>query len=223
MDNTDVKQPVILTKTFTNRKTGQFMSLTQPDKPVYKRKRKTIAAGRGRKTVGKVLVGRLVPFRFAMALLLQRKGIDTSSMPFKTVIALYYNNFCLTDASKKPIDVFTFGNNLAFKLSTETDTNGQSEEARNLTAFVEVVEVVNQIIYCFKEAKEKYFVAKEQGLNPKYALSDEDYTEAKACMLVQKDLLMKEQSDSYIKVGSILSVVKWLLAFALAYYLIKNL
>lgn len=223
MDNTDVKQPVILTKTFTNRKTGQVMSLTQPDKPVYKRKRKTIAAGRGRKTVGKVLVGRLVPFRFAMALLLQRKGIDTSSMPFKTVIALYYNNFCLTDASKKPIDVFTFGNNLAFKLSTETDTNGQSEEARNLTAFVEVVEVVNQIIYCFKEAKEKYFVAKEQGLNPKYALSDEDYTEAKACMLVQKDLLMKEQSDSYIKVGNILSVVKWLLAFALAYYLIKNL
>jgi hypothetical protein len=223
MDNTDVKQPVILTKTFTNRKTGQVMSLTQPDKPVYKRKRKTIAAGKGRKTVGRVLVSRLVPFRFAMALMLQRKGIDTSSMPFKTVIALYYNNFCLTDASKKPIDVFSFGNNLAFKLSTETDTNGQSEEARNLTAFTEIAEIVNHIIYCFREAKERYLIAKEQGLNPKYALSDEQFTQAKACMLVEKDLLMKEQSDNYIKVGSVLSVVKWLLVFALAYYFIKQL
>ena len=220
MDLTENKEPVILTKTYRNRRTGEVKTITKPV-PVTVPKKKVIARGKGKKTAGRILIARLQPFKGAMIRGLQRHGINTMSLPFKTIIALYYNEFCLTDITKKSLNVTDFINNVAFKINVNDDINGDITEARNETAFTEIATIVDYIISVFKGAKEKYLYIKQQSLPVYQYLTDEELLQAKTCISVERDLLMKSANDSYVKVTDFKMLVKIVLFFVLIYYLLK--
>ena len=220
MDLTDIKEPVVLTKTFRNRRTGEVKTITKPV-PVSRPQKKVIARGKGKKTAGKILIARLRPFKGAMIEGLNRHGIYTSGLPFKTVIALYYNEFCLTDPTKKAVNVSEFINNVAFKLDVNDEINGDITEARNETAFSEIATLIDHIIAVFKGSKEKFNYIKSHGLSPYQYLTDEELLQAKACKNVEHSLLMKSANDSYVKVNDFKFLIKVMIGFAFVYYLLK--
>jgi len=206
MDNTDVKKPVILTK------------------PIVEKRKVNIAAGKVRnRTLGFYLLNRVRPFRFAMVLGLQRRGISTKNLPFRTIVGLYFNNFCANSFGIMPIDIVQWNNNIAFKITEKSDTGSELQEARNMTAFTQIAEVCDYIVELFREAKEKYLIAKMQGYEPKEVLTDEQFTQAKACMRVEKRLNNAERSDNYIKLSSVKAFIKWLIILVIIYYAITKL
>jgi hypothetical protein len=226
MDNTDIstsgRTANVLIKTYRNTKTGETRVITKPLTPV-KSKKVVIAKGKGKKTVGAILIARLRPFRFAMVELLKRRGINAYHLPFKTLIPIYFNNFCLTDFSVKPLDISEFSNHVAFKLAVTDETNGDIEEARNMRSFMDIAEVLDHIIAVFKGAKESYRVTKLQGLKPSKYLTDEQLIQAKACMIVERKLAEQSKYDNYVKTSDILGFVKIILWVALLYYIAKSL
>lgn len=221
MDLTDIREPVVLTKTFRNKRTGEVKTITKPV-PVSSPKKKVIARGKGKKTAGKLLLSRLQPFKGAMIEGLQKHGINTSKLPFKTIVALYYNEFCLTDPTKKAINITDFINDVAFKITVNDDINGDLTEARNETSFTDIAEKVDHIIAVFKGAKEKYKYIKRQLLPVGQYLTDEEILQARACINIERDLLIKSANDSYVKATDLRWLIKWLLVFALIYYFVKS-
>jgi len=224
MDNTENINPVnVLTKTYRNIKTGETKVISKPLSPVKRVSKKVIATGKGKKTVGAILVARLQPFRFAMVEGLKRKGINTNRLAFKTIIALYYNNFCITDNSIKPLNISDFINHVAFKISPKDEVNGDISEARNLRSFQEISEIIDHIIAVFKGAKQNFYILKEQGLKPYQYLTDEELLQAKACIIVERDLINKSKYDNYVKTSDVMIWVKIVFWLVAAYYLIKSL
>lgn len=185
MDNTDVKRQVILV-----------------------RKKQILARGiaTGHKyTIGDVLIAKVLPFRFAMITLLNRRGFKTDELSFKYLLIKFYNQF----VTSNPINESVFINNVVFKIRPDEKTSGEIDEARNKTAFADVTEVANAVVDSFAKAKRKYQVHIENGLNPNQFLSDEELTMAKAVFVIERDLLKKSHQDNYVSSGELKKVFWW--------------
>lgn len=218
MDLTDrTQRRTILTKKTFNPVTGETVTITRP-KPVRKRKM-TVARGKGDSyTIGDVLLSRLRPLRFAMVTGLQRSGVNTSGLPFKTLTVLYYNTF-----TGKKTDLSGFINNPVFKLSPKDETAGDIQEARNRTAMLNVSDVVDTIITLFKTSRDKYNKAVSMGFDPEKNITDEDLTRAKAVFLVEKRLRRELRHDNFVRQSDVITVVKWAVIGFIIYYILKNI
>lgn len=164
--------------------------------------------------LGEQIIGKLKPLQFAMVKGLQRKGISTFGMKFKTVVAVYYNEF-----SGNTINVSDFINNVAFKVFNADDISGQLINVRVQNSIRELNEIVEAIINIFKTSKNKYDVAVSYGYDPEKMLKDEEIYQAKATKIVEFDLLKKFKSDHYMKASEFNYSIKWILGFFLVLYL----
>ena len=204
MDNIDIKNTVILTK------------------PIYQRTKKGIAGGNGY-SVGRVLLEKVRPFRFAMLVSLQRKGIATAHLKFRHIVALFYNNFCLNSFGVGAVNVSDFGNNLAFKIKTLEEAAPYNSNGRVSSQVNEVTEVAEYVIEQFKQSNEKYKVAKSYGQNPKLTLTDEELLQAAAFRKVYNDLSKEVQGDNFVKVATVKQVLKFAVIIGILYYILKSI
>lgn len=165
-------------------------------------------------SIGENIIAKLIPFKFAILTGLQRKGIDTRGMKFKTVVATYYNEY-----SGKKINVSDFINNVAFKVNVSDETLNDVSSIRNQTGFVEVSLIVDSIINMFKESRKKFETALIYGYEPEKILSDEDISRAKAAKIVEENLLKKFKADHFMKVSEMNLTIKWLTWLVVVLYL----
>jgi len=224
MDNTDVKRKVILTKSSFNSATGESVIRTKP-KPV-KKKKTVLARGKrndGFYSVGDVLLSRLRPLKRAMILGLQQKGINTVGLNFKTLTVTYYNLYCVNPLNKKPFDVSAFINLPAFKISPESETTGDPNDARNKAFFMDIVEVADSVILIFRAARERYDNLIQEGFDPKEMLTDEELLQAKAAIIVENDLLRRFRSDNFLKIEDYQDSLFWIAGFALLIFVIQSI
>jgi len=204
MDNTGVKNNVILTVP-VNRKPNS----------------KRIAGGRV-KTVGQGLLSKVRPFRFAMLLSLQRKGIAVRKLPFKAIVALFFNNFCTNNFGVGAINVSEFSNNIAFKV-TKSEENEIYGNGRLSSSVNQVSEVAAYVIAQFQNSAEKYQTALDYGYDPVLTLTDDEILQAKALKRDYNRLRKEETEDHYLKVSEVKPLLKWILIFAVLYYIAKSL
>lgn len=204
MDNFDVKNAVILTK------------------PVYRKPSKGVAGGKGF-TVGRVLLEKVRPFRFAMLVSLQRKGISVAHLRFRHIAALFYNNFCTNAFGVAPVDVSSFGNNVAFKIRSLDEAAPYNSNGRVSSQVNEVAEVTEYIIEQFKQSNEKYKVAKMYGQRPDLVLTDEELLQASAFRKVYSNLRKEVQGDNFVKVATIKQVLKIAVISFVIYYILKSI
>lgn len=217
MDNTDIKRKVILFQKRFNPVTGEKIIRTKPKNRI--KIKRVLAKGRGRKTIGAILIARLQPLRFAMITGLNRKGINTLGLDLKNIVIQYYNNF----SGNKPILVSKFINNFAFKITPNDTLSTDIDSARNQTAMMDIETVVSEIIRTFREAEAKFDNMKYLGLQPNLMLSDENRTQAKAVKLVKKKLIREEKQDHFLKVGQFRKTILWIAGIFFAYYLFRKL
>ena len=204
MDNTDIKRDVVLVRNKTKKKV-------------------VVARGNGSRTIGDVLIARLRPFRFAIITGLKKHGINTAGVNFKTLVILYHNEFAINATGVKPVPITQFTNSAAFKLKTADKPTADTGDARNMASFMDIVDIVNHVINVFKVAKVKYEVAVNRGDNPKQVLTDEEYTQAKACFLVQDTLMKRMKGDNYVTTGKLRKWVIWAVVIGLGIYLLSKL
>lgn len=204
MDNFDVKNNVIITK------------------PVYRQAKKGMAGVNGF-SVGRVLLEKVRPFRFAMLVSLQRKGISVAHLRFRHIAALFYNNFCTNAFGVAPIDVSSFGNNVAFKIRSLDEAAPYNSNGRVSSQVNEVAEVTEYIIEQFKQSNEKYKVAKMYGQRPDLVLTDEELLQAAAFRKVYRNLSKEVRGDNFVKVATIKQVLKIGVISLIVYYILKNL
>ena len=204
MDNFGIQNNVILTK------------------PIYRQAKKGIAGGNGF-SVGRVLLEKVRPFRFAMLVSLQRKGIATSHLRFRHIVALFYNNFCTNSFGIGQVNVSDFGNNVAFKIKTLDEAAPYNSNGRVSSQVNEVAEVAEYVIEQFKQSNEKYKVAKMYGQNPAMTLSDEELLQAAAFRKVYRGLSKEVQGDNFVKVATIKQVLKIAVISLIVYYILKSL
>lgn len=205
MDNTDIRRKVILKKTRFNSLTGETITVTRPK--VRKRKTVVLSRGKGKKSIGNILLSRLVPFRFAIKTCLVKLGYNVSGLDFKTETALFYNEFAVNRYGRKSLNVSEFTNNVAFKLSPDDNINGDLDEARNRTAFLEITDVADSILNVFKGSRTKYETLKLQGLQPEKLMLSAELLQAKAVFIVQRRLTEKIEYDSFVKKNDVINLV----------------
>lgn len=203
MDNTDIKNNVIITK------------------PIYKQANKGVASGKGF-SVGRVLLEKVRPFRFAMLLSLQRKGIATQRLSFKYITALFYNNFCVNSFGVEPVDVNDFANNVAFKIKSLEQAQPYNSNGRISSDVNNIVEVTEYIIEQFKQSHDKYNTARYYGQQPSMTLTDNELLQAAAFRKVYSKLSKEVTSDNYLKISSVNQLLKIIIVLALFYYFIKS-
>lgn len=187
------------------------------------KRKKVLARGRGRKTVGAILTARLLPFRFAMRSGLAKRGYHVHAMDFKTTIGTYYNEFGAGGPGAKKIDVSAFINSVAFKITPDDQVTGDLDETRNRLAFAEVAAMADEIINIFRSAKFRYQTLVTQGLPPRQFMTDEQLTQAHAVFIVEERLLKKLDGDHFLKKDEFWGFLKWAGIILLTWYLIKEL
>jgi len=203
MDNFDIKNTVILTK------------------PIYKHANKGVAGGNG--SVGRVLLEKVRPFRFAMLVSLQRKGIATAHLKFRHIVALFFNNFCVNSFGVGAINVSDFGNNVAFKIRSLEEAAPYNTNGKISSQVNEVTEVAEYVIEQFKQSDEKYKVAKMYGQNPAMTLTDDELLQAAAFRKVYRSLSKEVQGDNFVKVATVKQVLKFAVIIGILYYILKSI
>lgn len=204
MDNTDVKRNVILTR------------------PVSLQAKRHIAGGRV-KSVGRVLLEKVRPFRFAMLLSLQRKGIATKRLPFKVIAALFFNYFCTNSFGIAPVDVSAFANNVAFRIKDISEAEPYNTNGRIHSEINQVMELAEYIVEQFRQSNEKYNVAKSYGYDPNFVITDEEILQAKAFKRVYRNLNNELKSDNFVKVSDLKGAIKLVVIIGIVYYILKQL
>lgn len=205
MDNTDVKRNVILTRPVS-----------------FQGKSKRIAGGTVH-SVGRVLLEKVRPFRFAMLLSLQRKGIATRHLSFKVVTALFFNNFCTNTFGIAPVDVTEFTNNVAFRIKDIAEAEPYNTNGRINSQINQVREVAEYIIERFRQAHEQVKTTKDYGYDVKLTISDEDILMSKAYKRVYNRLNNELKSDNFVKVSDLKGAIKFVIVIGLIYYILRQL
>lgn len=183
---------------------------------VLVRKRKVyVANNRKGATCGDVILARLEPFRKAMIIGLNRRGINTTSLNLKTLTVLYYNEF----SGRKPLGVSEFINSFCFKITPKDVTTADRNDPRNVTAISDINEVADSIIFVFRNAKDRYNNLLLQGFEPRRSMRDEEIIQANAAREVQAKLISKSAGDHYVKFSDITPFLKWGLIILVLYYL----
>jgi hypothetical protein len=220
MDNSNIQEQNLKVLRRHNRD-GTITYRKVPDKPV----KVVIARGKGEHTIGAVIVSRLLPFRKAMKMELQRRGFNTSGMNFRNVIALYYNEVISQKYDKSspyvPIDAKDFVNSFVFKVSPKDDYNADLSDIHNVTDINRVDSVIDNIIDVFRASKLKKQFAHLQGTDPKQVLTSEELLQANAAEKVQRVLENKEMNVKPVSTGQIKNILFISLIGLLLYTLLK--
>jgi hypothetical protein len=197
LDNTDVKRQVILVK----KKRNLVQGVSNKHQP----------------TVGDIIIAKALPFRFAIVTLLHRRGFYTDKLTFKYLLIKFYNQF----VAKKQVDESAFVNSVVFKIKPNDKTSGEIDEARNKTSFGDIMAIADNVINSFRNAKIKYQVHIENGLNPEQLLTDEELTMAKAVFVIERELLKKSHQDNYVSSGELRKVIWWFLIIGIVFWFLK--
>lgn len=186
------------------------------------KKKRIIATGKGEKTVGKVIVSQLEPFRSHMEKALRHRGYNVFGVPFKEIIPLYYNEFVSHPESPfVPISNYEFRNNPIWNIRPSSNLNGSLEDYRNRDYFVNMSNIVDNIISVFREAKMKKHEAKRLGVPVREALSSEELGQAAAAEKVEQHLEEKIINGQSVRWSDVKKLLYIGLFFWLAWYLIK--
>jgi hypothetical protein len=171
------------------------MDLTLDNRKTIKEKIHPVRITRfeqGEYSIGTILISPLLPFKATMIKQLQQRGFNTDRMNFKSIVALYYNEFVSNKENKKsffvPINAYEFRNNVAFKL--KPSDSFQLDE-RNRIYFTDLEDVTKNIIGQFKIAKAKKKKALSDSFEPSSVLSDEEILQANHADLVEQRLEYK--------------------------------
>ena len=119
------------------------MQLVEEERLIHRQKPvKVKAKVRGEHSIGNVLTSPLIPFRRSMIVQLNRRGFNTSSLDWKTLVSLYYNEFVSNKENTKnpyvPISSYEFKNNPAFRLRPSDSFNGEIIDYRNSEYFEDI-------------------------------------------------------------------------------------
>jgi hypothetical protein len=181
---------------------------------VLVRKRKIIVAKpQHTPSIGCTILKELLPLRQAMIIGLRSRGINTQGLNFKTVVVLYYNEF-----SGRYINISEFINNFSFRISSVDITLADKNSARNLTAISQVKSVVEVIINIFKTAKDRYDTLLLQGFSPRELMTDEEISQARHAIKVEKELLSNSKKDHFVKASELNHYLIFAIVAGLLFY-----
>lgn len=191
--------------------------ITHKTNTVYKRQKAYSHSGKYstlEKPVGTIITSQLLPFAHTMRLQLRRRGYNTTGVPLKSVIPLYYNEF-VAGGKLVPISHFEFINNPAFKVRPSDNLNGELTDIHK-DFFAQISDVVYNIIQQFKLSRDKKRSATLNGMNYMEVLTDEEIVQAKAADKVTKDLQQKLLGN----VGITVSDMKGILVIAITLWIL---
>jgi hypothetical protein len=173
----------------TRRKKNVDGSVTVTTKVIKsKPDRKNIVRGTGEKTIGAVMTGQLQPFKRVMKRQLNKRGINANSLPFKTIIPLYYNEFVRSEQNNyNTVDLAKFKNNPVFRIKYSDKLNG-SLTTDHFDYVGEIKESINEVVQFFANALARKNAIIANGENPKEVLNEEELTQAKAAQQVLNNL-----------------------------------
>ena len=221
MDLTGEKGKRILTKKTVNVD-GSVTVTTKPKRQV--KKRVVIARGTGEHTIGAVITSQLLPFRSVMIKQLNRRGFNTRTLDFKTLIPLYYNEFVSNNENKSskfiPINAYEFRINPAFRIHPSDNFNGELSSI-HADYFGQVSDITDTIINLFRISKLKKRSALLSGINPKQVLTDEELVQAKAAEIVEKKLEDKMLNNTPVRYAELKKIFYIGLSIWLLWYLLK--
>jgi len=158
------------TKRILKRKGKKGVFKVQKRKAKRKVRRKKIV----QKTVGAAALAPLLPFKRAMKKALEKKGVNTSKMKFRSIVSKFFNEFVSKKGNKKSsydaIDEVDFDNDVTFTMPVEdldySELPDHSNFADHLAITTATISaVVAGIINLFKKAKERRQAAKETGMS----------------------------------------------------------
>ena len=215
MDNTDQDN-------LTKRRTARILKKKGGKKGAAKivkiEKKKVKRVARRKKIVGAVVGNTLLlplrPFKKAMEKALQKKGVNTSKMKWRDVVAKFYNEFVSKKGNKissyEPIDEIEFSNDANFFLR-ESDVDYNIDTADNFALSTATIgAVVAGIINLFKKAKEKRQAAKDSGISKaeaKQVITETDLEFGAAAAKVERQLTEKAKESQPVTTGK---SKKWL-------------
>jgi hypothetical protein len=172
-------------------------------------------------SVGAEMLEMLLPFKNLMKKQLSQKGYNVKFIPFRNIVSLYYNEFIagVPNAPYQPVNYFEFENNPLFKFSASDNVNGEVTSFKNGSYFLQIKEVVSNIIETFKNAKKKKDSLIFRGAsNFETAMDNVEVQQAKAVEAVQKDLEKKDQGAKPLTIKMFSDVIIIFLVIALVLY-----
>ena len=173
-------------------------------------------------TVGDEMVSQLLPFRGVMKRQLKRRGYNTTYLPFKDIVSLYFNEFASnqynSESSFLPVNTFEFRKNPLFRINPSDNLNGDISH-HNMNFFNQVGGVVDSIVNVFRTAKMKKRYALLQGMPVTEIMTDEEITQANAATKVEKSLEAKMNNNKGVTVGFLKKILIIGLVVYLLYYL----
>jgi hypothetical protein len=185
-------------------------------KPQGKKSRK-----KRKNSVGDLVISQLVPLRGAMVKQLRQRGYDTSKMPFRNIIPLYYNEFVSTlEDSYDNLNAFSFRNNPSFRIALSDNLNGTLQDVHK-DYIAEISTVIDDIINVFSDSHKKRQAALSQGFNPRQVLTRDELTQAQAVIKAKNSLEAKEINSKPVSVGEMKNILFFGFIFLLIWYVIK--
>jgi len=177
----------------------------------------------GEYSIGTILISPLLPFRKVMVKQLRQRGFNTDQMNFKSLVALYYNEFVSNKENKKssfePINCYDFRNNVAFKLRP---SDSFEVDEKNRGNFTSIEDVTNNIIGQFKLAKSKKKVAMFDSYEPSSVLADEELFMANHAEQVETGLEYKALNTKVFRWGDLKGILLTVFIVWLLFYLIED-
>ena len=214
------KKPVVQTRRRNNL--DGSITIQQRLKP-EKVNKVIVARGTGEHTIGNVMTSPLIPFRKSMILQLNRRGFNTDNLDFKTLVALYYNEFVSNKENEKspfvPISQYEFRNNPAFRLKPSDNFNGDLTYFKNSGYFEQVNDVVDRIINVFVSAKNKKAALTGAGYDHYQALTDEEELQARTAERVESHLESSALEAAPMTAGNFKNIVFWVVMVAIFVYI----
>jgi hypothetical protein len=177
-----------------------------------------------RLSVGSELLETLLPFKPVMKKQLLRKGYNVKFLPFKTIVALYYNEFISAEGNPnsqyQPINLFDFENNPLFRFSVNDNLNGEITSFRNRTYIDQISETVHNIIETFKTARAKKNYLVLAGTNNfELAMNHVEVEQANATEKIEKDLQNKLTDNKPVTIKSFTNIIIIGIIIALLIYM----
>jgi hypothetical protein len=211
-----------------NRKRNGDGSVTFTVKRQLPKSKKVVtASGKGKHTVGNVIASQVAPFKEHMRTALLKRGYNVNGVPFKEIIPLYYNEFVSNKENVKspfvPINSFDFRNNPVWKIDLSDNLNGSFLDHQNSAFVSSINDIVENIIYVFREAKLKKEAAQRAGLKVSTVLTDEEQAQARAAQKVENSLAAKLTDSEPVKWCDVKKVLKYAFFLWLAWYIISEL
>jgi hypothetical protein len=175
-------------------------------------------------SVGAEMLEMLLPFKNLMKKQLSQKGYNVKFIPFRNIVSLYYNEFIagVPNSPYQPVNYFEFENNPLFKFSASDNVNGEVTSFKNGSYFLQIKEVVSNIIETLKNAKKKKdYLVSSGSSNFETAMDHAELQQAAAVEQVQNDLTKKDQGNKPLTIKAFSDVIIIFVVIALVLYVVE--